>query len=131
MRWRFSKKRREVRMLLVERQRWSVAQANNGGAPLLVRFNHSARDFVGDPNLPITLGFAIPLNRPHEGGRPESEENEQLLAIEDLIVTQVLAAGTGIHALTPTNGVMKECVFYVATDLDIAGLHASVREKNH
>ncbi len=129
MRWPFSKKDPDLRIPSVEVQRWSVGQTDDGGAPLLVRFNVTARELAEHPGLPIKVGFAVPLNRPNEGGLPDADENEQLLSVEDLIVAHVLAVGIGIHALTLTNGVMKEWVFYVAAGLDIAGLHAAVRER--
>jgi hypothetical protein len=129
MRWPFTKKTSEPTIPPVEEQRWAVAQEHSDDAPLLVRVNESARDLVGHPGLPIKLGFAIPLNRPNDGGLPDTEENEELLAVEDLIVAQVLEASVGIHALTLTNGVMKEYVFYVPEGLDFAGLHAAVRAR--
>jgi hypothetical protein len=128
MRWPFSKKDRELRIPSVDSQRWSVARADSGRGPVLVRSNDAARELRGHPALPIKLGFVVPLNRPNEGGLPDAEENEQLAAVEDLIATRVLAAGAGVHALTLTTGVMKEWVFYVATGLDIAGLHAEVQD---
>lgn len=129
MRWPFSKKDRNLIIPPVEEQRWSVAQADAGGTPLLVRFNQAARELAGHPGLPIKLGFAVPFNRPNEGGLPDAEENEQLAAVEDLIAGEVLSKGAGIHALTLTNGVVKEYVFYVASNLDIAALHVSVRDR--
>jgi hypothetical protein len=129
MRWPFSKKDRGLTIPPPDKQHWSVGLADNGGAPLLVRFNESARDLTEHAALPIKVGFAVPLNRPNEGGLPDAEENQQLLAVEDLIVAHVLGAGSGIFVLTLTNGVMKEWVFYVAAGSDIAGLHAAVRER--
>ncbi len=128
MRWPFSKKDRELRIPPVEAQRWTVAHAGVGGEPLIVRSNDAARELAGHPALPIKLGFAVPLNRPNEGGLPDGEEHQQLTAVEDLIAAQVLASGPGVHALTLTTGVMQEVIFYVTPDRDFAGLHARVTE---
>jgi hypothetical protein len=129
MRWPFSKKHSELTLPPEDAQRWSVASGDYGGGPLVVRFNESARDVAGHPALPIKLGFAVPLNRPNEGGLPDATENEELAAIEDLIAQRVLAGAVGVHAMTLTTGVMKEFVFYIAPGLDIAALHAALREQ--
>jgi hypothetical protein len=47
---------------------WGVAQADVDSSPLIIRYNESARSWVGHTQLPIKLGFAIPLNSPNEGG---------------------------------------------------------------
>lgn len=112
----------------LETQRWAVAQVDVGGDPLIVRSNEAARELAGHPALPIKLGFAVPLNRPNEGGLPDGDENQQLAEVEDLIAARVLASAPGVHALTLTSGVMREVVFYVTPGLDIVGLHASVQE---
>jgi hypothetical protein len=127
--WPFSKKHRELRVPPQDEQRWSVVQGEDGGDPLLVRFNQAGRELAGHPGLPIKLGFAIPLRRPNKGGLPEPDENEELAAVEDLIAQRVLAKAVGLHAMTLTTGIMKEYVFYVAPGLDIAGLHAILREE--
>ncbi|MCA8972580.1 MAG: DUF695 domain-containing protein, partial [Planctomycetes bacterium] len=62
-----------------------------------------------------------------EGGLPDAAENEALDAIEDLVVQRVLASVVGMHAMTLTDGVMKEIVFYIAPGLDIASLHEALR----
>jgi hypothetical protein len=128
MRWPFSRKHHELRIPPPGEQRWSVAQGDHGGSPVLVRFNVAARELAGHPGLPIKLGFAVPLQRPNEGGLPDADENAELAAIEDLIVERVLTDAVGLHAMTLTTGVMKEYVFYIAPGLDIAGLHAALRK---
>jgi hypothetical protein len=128
MHWPFSKKYRELRIPPLAEQRWTVAQGDYGGNPLLVRFNEAGRELVGHPGLPIKLGFAVPLHRPHEGGLPDAQENEELAAVEDLVAQRVLAAAVGLHAMTLTTGIMKEYVFYITPGLDIAGLHAALRK---
>lgn len=126
MRWPFSKKHPQLNIPPQAQQRWGVAQGRYGDR-LLVRFNETARELAGHPDLSIKLGFAMPFNRPNEGGLPDPEENVQLAAIEDLIVHRVLSGEVGLHALTLTNGVMKEFVFYIPPGRDIAGLHSALR----
>jgi|JRYL01.1.fsa_nt_gb hypothetical protein len=132
MRWPFSRKQRDLTHLTippVDEQRWSVAQGEVGGCPLVVRFNESARKLAGHSGLPIKLGFAVPLNRPNHEGLPESAENEALGAVEDLVAQRVLASSAGLHAMTLTTGDMKEFVFYIAPGLDIARLHEVLRQE--
>ena len=94
-----------------------------------MRFNEAARKLAGHPGLPIKLGFAVPLQRRNEGGLPDPDENEKLAAVEDLIVQRVLVDVVGLQAMTLTTGIMKEYVFYIAPGLDIAKLHAALREE--
>lgn len=127
--WPFSKKTKTPPLEIppVDAQRWAVAQGDYGGAPLLLRFNETAKSVAGHPELPVKLGFAVPLVRPNEGGLPDPEENRTLDAIEDLVADRVLGSARALHAMTITNGLMKEFVFYVVPGLDIAALHAALR----
>lgn len=103
--WPFSKTPRDIKLLpgmSDDTQTWGVAQANYEGSPLLIRYNEAAKDWAGHAGLPIKLGFAVPLNSPNEGGLPDPAENEQLEAIEDLILREVEARTTGLHALVLT-----------------------------
>jgi hypothetical protein len=112
-----------------DQHRWGVYQAEDDGSPLLVRFNETAGEWAGHPDLPIKLGFAVPLNHPNVGGLPHPDENAELLAIEDVICRHVSAKALGLHALTLTTGVMREWVFYVAPGSDIATLSAEIRSQ--
>jgi hypothetical protein len=131
--WPFSKKSRPLELTPDDQHRWSVAQGDYEGAPLIVRYNHTAADWVGHPDLPVKLGFAIPLVHPNQGGGPNPEENAELGTIEDLISQEVLSKTRGVHALTLTTGMMKELVFYIAPGADIGTLHEGIqsRVKSH
>jgi hypothetical protein len=129
MRWPFSKKQRELSIPPQAEQRWSVARGQQAGDPILVRFNEAGRELAGHPELSIKLGFAVPLNRPNEGGLPDPDENSELATIEDLIAQRVLTGAIGLHAMTLTTGVMKEFVFYIPPGRDIAALHSALREE--
>ena len=110
-------------------QRWSVAESNGDDGLLLVRFSETAGKWQGHPELPIKLGFAMPLNEPDPGGLPTPVENIELNDVEDVICREVEAAATGLHAMTLTTGTMKEVVFYIRPGADIAAIHAAVREQ--
>ena len=127
--WPFSKKPRTLDLPPEGHHRWALAQTRGEGSNLLVRYNQTAGDWAGHPELPVKLGFAIPLNRPNRGGLPDPEENAELGAIEDLISREVFSATRGIHALTLTDGAMKELVFYVVPGTDVAKLHETIRSK--
>lgn len=127
--WPFTRKPRKLDLPADDQQRWSVAQAEDDGARLLVCFNETAGKWVGHSDLPIKLGFAVPLNRPSEDGLPDAAENAELLAIEDVIRQHVSAKTVGLHVLTLTTGAMKEWVFYVAPGADVASLHADIRRQ--
>ena len=102
---------------------WGVVQADVNSSPLIIRYNESARSWVGHPELPIKLGFAIPLNSPNEGGLPHPDENEQLNDIEDIVVREIEARTQSLHAMVLTTGVMKEFVFYIPKGTDIKSIH--------
>ena len=106
---------------------WVVAEANYNGAPLISRFCTSAKEWCSHPDLPIKLGFAVPLNSASEGGLPDPAENKQLDDIEDTIRREVAARTKGIHALVLTTGIMKEFVFYIPRGVDIKTLHEAIR----
>jgi hypothetical protein len=127
--WPFSKQSRPLDLPSEGQHWWSVAQGDCEGAPLIVRCNQTAGDWVGHPGLPVKLGFAIPLIHPNQGGLPNSEENGELGTIEDLISQEVLSKTRGVHALTLTTGMMKELVFYIAPGADIAKLHESIQNQ--
>lgn len=132
--WPFSKKAKDISLLPAlssDDLKWGVAQAVYGGSPLIVRFNSSASEWAGHPALPIKLGLAVPLNSPVEGGLPEPAENQQLDAIEDVIVREVEARTKGVHALVLTTGMMKEYVFYVPRETDFPGIHRAIQAAVH
>jgi hypothetical protein len=108
---------------------WGVAQADYDGSPLIVRFNSTAKEWQGHTDLPIKLGFAIPLNSPNEGGLPDPAENQQLNDIEDIVCKEVAERAQGLQVLALTMGTMKEIVFYIAPGADIKTIHESVQAK--
>jgi hypothetical protein len=128
--WPFSRRQKNLASLppiLSDAHTWGMAEADSNGSPLLIRFNSSAQDWVGHTALGIRLGFAVPLNAPNEGGMPGGDENRQLNDIEDVILREVDARAKGIPAFVLTNGIMKEFVFYITADTDIAALHEAIR----
>jgi hypothetical protein len=128
--WPFSKKAKDIAQLppiSSDAMQWRVGETEYGGGPLLIRVNSTAKDWAGHPALPIKLGFAVPLNRPNEGGLPDLDENDQLDAIEDIVRQAVEARTKGVHALVLTTGMMKEFVFYVPRETDFQGLHQAIQ----
>jgi hypothetical protein len=128
--WPFNREKRDIKTLPPlsdDTHTWGVAEAGSAESPLVVRYNQAARDWSGHPQLPIKLGFAIPLNSPNEGGLPDAEENAQINQLEDIIVREIEAKTRALHALTLTTGKMKEFVFYIPQGLDIKTLHETIR----
>jgi len=128
--WPFKRKQLDINTLPSlsdDQQTWGVAEAGFGSSPLIIRYNESARNWIGHSELPIKLGFAIPLNSPNEGGLPYPDENEQLNEIEDIVVREIASRSYGLHALALTTGVMKEFVFYIPRNVDIKAIHESIQ----
>ncbi len=128
--WPFKRKQLDIAtlpQLTQDSHSWGVAQAEVDSSPLIIRYNESAQSWVGHSELPIKLGFAIPLNSPNEGGLPDPGENEQLNDIEDTIVREIEARTRALHALALTTGVMKEFVFYIPRGTDIKSIHEGIQ----
>lgn len=109
-------------------QSWGLAQGQIGGEEVILRYNETAKTWANHPELPLKLGFAIPLNSPNPGGLPDPEENEQLNDVEDIIVSELMSHTKGIQALAITNGKMKEFVFYIPTGADIKTIHETLQQ---
>jgi hypothetical protein len=124
--WPFSKRESKLEIPPKEEHLWSVAQGEFEGEAVIVRYNETAAGFAGHSELPIKLGFAIPLKKPNEGRLPDTKENAELDLIEKLIVRKVTAATYGAYVLALTTAVMKEFVFYIAAGADIAKLHKDI-----
>lgn len=128
--WPFKRKESDIKTLPPlsdESHRWGVAELGFDSSPLIVRYNESARSWIGHSGLPIKLGFAIPLNFPNEGGLPDPDENEQLSIVEDTIVQEIASRTIALQALALTTGVMKEFVFYIPRGVDIKSIHESIQ----
>ncbi|MCD0462065.1 DUF695 domain-containing protein [Roseiconus lacunae] len=106
---------------------WMLGQIKLEDGNLFVRLNRSAEQLAGTPELGIKLGFAIPFNRPPQGGVPNADENQAIAPLEDQIIETVLEQATGIHVLTLTAPNVKELVFYIAEGADIQSMHERLR----
>ena len=107
---------------------WSVSLVEDEDGPMIIRLNESASDWTAHPDLPIKLGFAIPLRNPNPGALPSPEENELLNDVEDAVQAAVEKRTIGINTVTITHGVMKEFLFYIPKDVDIKSLHESLQK---
>ena len=128
--WPFKRKQIDIATLPPlsnDRHSWGVAESGFDSSPLIIRYNETAREWIGHSELPVKLGIAIPLNAPDEGGLPSPDENEQLNEIEDIVVREIGARTHGLQALALTTGVMKEFVFYIPRDVDIKTIHESIQ----
>lgn len=129
--WPFSSKPKDIRALpkvTDDAQPWSVAMVRVDEKPLIVRANGLAKKWKAHPELPIKLGFAMPLNKPNPAGLPDPEENLVLNGVEDAILAAVESRTIGFHALTLTNGEMKELILYIPEGVDIQSLHEHLRQ---
>lgn len=130
MMWPFKRKQLDISKLPKlsdDSQSWGVAEALVDSSPLIIRYNESAAAWLGHSELPIRLGFAIPLNSPNEGGLPDPEENLELNDIEDIVVREIELRTRALQVLALTNGVMKEFVFYVPKATDIKTIHETIQ----
>jgi hypothetical protein len=115
--------------LTEEESEWAVALIEYDEKPTIIRRNQSAKKWSGHKELPVRLGFAIPLQKPIEGGLPDPEENEVLDSIEDQIIDTLASKTVGIYALAITNGEMKEFIFYIPENVDIKSIHEHLQKQ--
>lgn len=108
--------------------KWSVCETDHDGTLLFIRRNITAEEWIGHAELPIKLGFAVPLTSSNGYGLPNPDENEALNAVEDLIIRYLNTQTRGIHALVLTTGRMKEFVFYIPRNVDIHTIHENIRQ---
>ena len=97
--WPFRRKHPDLSELpsLSQAGSWGVAEDVSGGSPLIVRYNQAAPNWSGHPELPIKMGFAIPLKSPNEGGLPDPDENASFNEIEDVIVREIYSRTCAFH----------------------------------
>lgn len=107
---------------------WVLVETVYNWTPLFIRFNRTAQKWGAHPDLPVKLGFTIPLTSPSEHGLPSSDENELLHTVEDAIIREVEAQTNGINVLALTTGTMKEFVFYIPIGVDIKTIHESIQQ---
>ncbi|QDV16387.1 hypothetical protein Pan153_10140 [Gimesia panareensis] len=105
---------------------WAVGQAEWEGQPLFVRYNTSVQDGHRKGDYPIKVGFALPFHAPSAEGLPGEDEMEQLGEIEELMEDYL--GSDGVLVLVLTTGGMRELIFYVRPNTDIAGVHQRLME---
>ncbi len=110
-------------------QKWVFAEAIYHGRPLLIRANSGVENMIGTEGFALKIGFAIPLRKPKENGLPSPSENEQLNAIEDIILREFALRSSGQHVLTLTTGLMREIVFYGPKETDFKAVQESVQRQ--
>lgn len=128
--WPFSSRRKPVRevppILGVDHQ-WEGRVLKVDGSPLVVRFNRSAWNWVGHPELPIKLGFAIPIDHSSPVLPHAIKPHADSVLIEDVILREVNARTKGLYVLALTNTAMREFVFYVPPSTDFAAIHHAIQ----
>lgn len=107
--------------------KWGVGEGVHDNCPIFVRYNISAKDYIGSPKLSLKLGFAIPLMKPSIMGLPDPDENDDLDRIEDLIVKEIGKCCQGVFAMVLSTGKMKEYVFYINKCENIEATHKTIQ----
>jgi hypothetical protein len=120
--WPF-KKKKDLVILPIDQQKWSMIEVKGGEAPMLIRLNESAREFIGHPDLGVRVGFAIPLLQPNKTGLPDPDENLKLNEIEDFIISAMLETGPMMQVLAIAAGEFKEFVFQIKNSEGIESAH--------
>ncbi|WP_445370100.1 DUF695 domain-containing protein (plasmid) [Methylomonas sp. HW2-6] len=106
---------------------WQVAQGEYDGSPIVVRINANLRSFVGNSELVLKIGIAIPLNNPRHGEMPDPEENKTVSIIEDKVLEMLKSKGSAVQALAITTGTFKEFVYCTKPEIDVASFHQELK----
>lgn len=119
--WPFSKK------LEVPENEWTVAQGENRGNPMFIRFNAGLQGLGAKEHYAYRVGCAVPLKAPNEHGLPAKEEFAALDAIEDALV-QSFGEHTLLAVVITTSG-MREFVFYTAKPKAVETAHQELKTR--
>jgi hypothetical protein len=121
----FRKRRGTDAATLSPEGRWTLAQGERGGQPLILRFNEEA-ELAGKASWPVRTGVAVRFQHAQPNGLPGPEDMGSLEQIEDAIDAG-LAEDRGVLAFVVTTGGMREFVSYVADDTVAAALQETAR----
>ena len=108
-------------------ERWSIANGEYDGKPLITRFNLALTSLVGDPAYPHQLGIATPFISPTSNGLPTSDEAAELSNLEDNLAAALTAEGESLFAGVITTNNMREYVFYSRDPLTARARFEEVR----
>ena len=117
-----------VSMKNQENEKWSVAEGEYDGMPLVIRLKTTLDKEITEGKYNYRVGIAIPLLHPTKNGLPTKEENDILLLMEDDIEA-LLLQNRGVLSSVVTTGNMKEFMMYVESD-NIENLIGALKEKN-
>lgn len=79
---------------------------------MIVRWNTGYREFGNVPGYEHQVGIAVPLRASEPTGLPSSEENAELVAVEDAICQSLEVQAELLFVVIVTTGGMREFVFY-------------------
>lgn len=111
----------------VPENEWTMAQGENRGNPMFVRFNAGLQGMDGKKRYAHRVGCAVPLKNPNEHGLPTTEEFAALDAIEDALM-QAFAGHTLLAVVITTSG-MREFVFYTSQPKQVQAAYESLKPR--
>ena len=118
------KRKEKPEELNMDDHKWSVDETTLNDLPFYIRFNTSLSSAKYKEKFPMKVGFTIQFNDNSPVGLPTDEEAQELNVVEDSIID--LVQKQGVQALSLTSGGIREFIFYVQENTDIASIHQSL-----
>jgi hypothetical protein len=109
-----------------DQKSWTVARGELDGDPVITRFRSGLDAIVGSDQYGIQIGVAIPLRAALPNGWPGEAEQEELLAVEELVVEH--AGDRAVLVGVITCGGMREFVLYTGAGDWTADYHHSLQD---
>lgn len=114
---------------LVIQEEWSVAHGQQGGKPLILRYNEALKKISGHPEYGFQVGIAIPLIDMDKNGLPTNSEAEKLSTIEDLLVDKFTEDKEAIFVGCITASTYREFVLYASTPEVIVSRYEDLKQQ--
>jgi hypothetical protein len=107
---------------------FSLAEMKEDGKMFLLRFKNNQLRFAERGKYPYQIGIATPLHT-NNNGFPSKEENAQLLAMEEILISEFAKDDLAIFVGAIIGGGMKEFVFYTGNHKTAASIFEKLKKE--
>jgi hypothetical protein len=125
--WPFRKKTQTLDQLPINGP-WTIAEGENNGRVLILRWNEGYRSLRPVPGYEHQVGIAVPLTAPEQTGLPSVAEDAELGQIEDLVCDRLQDHAQSLLVAVITTDGMREFVFYTRDPEHVKGCLEQLRK---
>jgi hypothetical protein len=108
---------------------WQVMMAQTEEGPMVLKVNSGYANLIGHPDYPYQVGVTIPLNSPTGAGMHDSDEGDQVVVIEELLVEALQNENLALWVFSQCSVGVKEWVFYTTDPAEAAKRINEVRDQ--